>query len=164
MEIKLWRKIGLAFLLSATLLSLFVYTTGADEVKYIYDDIGRLAQVIDSQGNVATYNYDPVGNLLSITRGTGGLTGPSVTDISPNAAKPGDTVTVTISGNYLAGTSITTSNPGIAISYVHADQNSVTVTFNVSLSAPGGPATVTISNALGSAQIAFTVNAVPVPA
>ena len=45
---------------------------GADQAQYIYDDLGRLVQVVDGQGNVATYNYDAGGNLLSITRSTGG--------------------------------------------------------------------------------------------
>jgi YD repeat-containing protein len=35
----------------------------ADQAQYIYDDLGRLSQVIDGQGNVATYTYDAVGNL-----------------------------------------------------------------------------------------------------
>ena len=48
----------------------------ADQAQYIYDDLGRLVQVIDGQGNVATYNYDAVGNLRSITRGTGGVGAP----------------------------------------------------------------------------------------
>ncbi|SPP64040.1 RHS/YD repeat-containing protein (fragment) [Nitrospira lenta] len=39
----------------------------ADQAQYIYDDLGRLSQVIDGQGNVATYTYDAVGNLRSIT-------------------------------------------------------------------------------------------------
>jgi len=42
----------------------------AGQAKYIYDDLGRLSQVIDDQGNVATYTYDAVGNLLSITSST----------------------------------------------------------------------------------------------
>ena len=54
-----------------------------DQAQYIYDDLGRLAQVIDGQGNVATYNYDAVGNLLSITRNTGGVGAPMVTGITP---------------------------------------------------------------------------------
>jgi len=29
----------------------------ADQAQYIYDDLGRISQVIDGQGNVATYNY-----------------------------------------------------------------------------------------------------------
>ena len=45
----------------------------ADQAQYIYDDLGRLSQVIDGQGNVATYTYDAVGNLLSITCNTGGV-------------------------------------------------------------------------------------------
>ena len=48
--------------------------TSADQASYIYDDLGRLSQVIDGQGNVATYTYDAVGNLLSITRSTDEIT------------------------------------------------------------------------------------------
>ena len=29
--------------------------TIADQAQYIYDDLGRLSQVIDGQGNVATF-------------------------------------------------------------------------------------------------------------
>jgi YD repeat-containing protein len=158
MKIKLWRKIGLALLVSVTLLSFFIYSAGSEEVKYIYDDVGRLYQAVDGRGNVATYNYDSVGNLLSVSRGTGGLTPPIVTDISPNAAEAWSTVTVTISGNYLANTAVSINNPGVSIINVHADQNSITVTLDISLLAPPGPATVTVSNALGSAQIGFMVN------
>lgn len=39
-------------------------------VRYFYDDLGRLTKVVDPSGNVATYNYDAVGNLLSIARST----------------------------------------------------------------------------------------------
>ncbi len=56
----------------------------ADQAQYIYDDLGRLAKVIDGQGNVATYTYDAVGNLLSITRNTGGGGVPTITGLTPN--------------------------------------------------------------------------------
>ena len=49
----------------------------ADQAQYIYDNLGRLSQVIDGQGNVATYNYDAIGNLLSLTRNTGGCLHPA---------------------------------------------------------------------------------------
>ena len=39
-------------------------------VQYYYDDLGRLTRVVDTSGNIATYHYDAVGNLLSITRST----------------------------------------------------------------------------------------------
>lgn len=44
----------------------------ADLVQYIHDDLDRLLQVIDGQGNGATYEYGAVGNLPSITRNLGG--------------------------------------------------------------------------------------------
>ena len=42
----------------------------SNPVQYVYDALGRLTTVVDPSGNVATYNYDAVGNLLSITRTT----------------------------------------------------------------------------------------------
>jgi YD repeat-containing protein len=56
----------------------------ADQVQYIYDGLGRLSQVIDGQGTVATCQYDAVGNPLSITRNSGGVGAPTVTGIMPN--------------------------------------------------------------------------------
>ena len=42
----------------------------AGEAGYRYDSLGRLHQVGDDAGNVATYDYDAVGNILSVTRTT----------------------------------------------------------------------------------------------
>jgi YD repeat-containing protein len=88
MKIKLWPKIGLIFILSVTLIIGASLKARADEAKYIYDDLGRLYRVIDEQENAATYHYDEVGNLLSITRETG-VTGPQITNLSPNYAFSG---------------------------------------------------------------------------
>ncbi|SPP66669.1 hypothetical protein NITLEN_80097 [Nitrospira lenta] len=44
----------------------------ADLAQYIHDDLDRLLRVIDGQGNGATYVYDAVDNLPSITRNPGG--------------------------------------------------------------------------------------------
>jgi YD repeat-containing protein len=35
-------------------------------IGYVYDSVGRLVAVYDASGNAAVYNYDLVGNLLSI--------------------------------------------------------------------------------------------------
>jgi len=40
----------------------------ADSAEYFYDDQGRLTSVSDSTGTTAVYNYDAVGNLLSVDR------------------------------------------------------------------------------------------------
>lgn len=37
-------------------------------INYSYDDLGRLIGVVDKNGDAATYSYDAVGNLLSISR------------------------------------------------------------------------------------------------
>lgn len=71
------RRNGVTFELAQQMVSPVVTT--ADQVQYIYDDLGRLSQVIDGQGNVATYNYDAVGNLLSIMRNMGGVGALSIT-------------------------------------------------------------------------------------
>lgn len=68
----------------ALVLCVLVPTFGiADQAQYIYDDLGRLSQVIDGQGNVAAYTYDAVDNLLSITRNTGGVGAPTITGLRP---------------------------------------------------------------------------------
>ena len=38
-------------------------------MNYAYDALGRLVGVVDQNGNWAVYNYDAVGNLLSINAG-----------------------------------------------------------------------------------------------
>ena len=66
-------RIRYGLLISITLVGLFLAsfaTSEAGSINYIYDDLGRLYQVVDPQGNVTTYNYDSAGNRLSITRGT----------------------------------------------------------------------------------------------
>src|SRR2546423_14491487 len=42
----------------------------AGEAQYAYDDLGRLTTVVDEAGNTVIYNYDAIGNLLSIDRFT----------------------------------------------------------------------------------------------
>src|SRR5713226_1600621 len=66
----------------------------SNPVQYVYDALGRLTQVIDPSGNVATYNYDAVGNLLSITRSTTSPTGLAIFGFSPAQGSIGQTVTI----------------------------------------------------------------------
>ena len=83
------------FLLIPILFFGFIFLTNvlqAGEARYIYDDLGRLSQVIDQNGEVATYTYDAVGNLLSITRSTGGGPAPTITALMPTSGAAGTTV------------------------------------------------------------------------
>src|SRR6266702_3035967 len=66
----------------------------SDSVQYVYDALGRLTTVVDPSGNVATYNYDAVGNLLSITRSTTSPSGLAIFSFSPAQGSVGQTVTI----------------------------------------------------------------------
>jgi YD repeat-containing protein len=68
-------------------------TLSADQAQYFYDELGRLVAVVDGQGN-AVYNYDAVGNLLSIQRFTTGTTGIGIFVIAPASGKVGSNVTI----------------------------------------------------------------------
>ncbi|TKB68742.1 MAG: hypothetical protein E8D52_07055 [Nitrospira sp.] len=105
--------------------------TIADQAQYIYDDLGRLSQVIDAQGNVATYQYDAVGNLLSITRNTGGVGAPTITAFTPNTGNAGASVSVSLTGTNLTGASLATNNPGILVRNVVTTLTSITATFQI---------------------------------
>jgi YD repeat-containing protein len=64
-------------------------------VQYFYDDLGRLTKVVDQNGNTATYHYDGVGNLLSITRATlPGSNGLAILSFTPQQCPVGQTVTI----------------------------------------------------------------------
>ena len=131
----------------------------ADQAQYIYDDLGRLSQVIDGQGNVATYTYDAVGNLLSITRNTGGVGAPTITAFTPNTGNAGTSVNVSLTGTNLTGASLATSNPGILVRNVVTTPTAITATFQIAFSAAPGAATVTVTTTTGSATTSFSVNA-----
>jgi YD repeat-containing protein len=64
-------------------------------VQYFYDDVGRLSRVVDTNGNVATYYYDAVGNLLSITRSTlPSNNGLAILSFTPHQGLAGSSVTI----------------------------------------------------------------------
>ena len=131
----------------------------ADQAQYIYDDLGRLSQVIDGQGNVATYTYDAVGNLLSITRNTGGVGAPTITALTPNTGNAGASVSVSITGTNLTGAALATDNPGILVRNVLTTTTSIAATFQMSFAARTGATAVTATTTTGSATTSFSVNA-----
>ncbi len=131
----------------------------ADQAQYIYDDLGRLSQVIDGQGNVATYTYDAVGNLLSITRNTDGVGAPTITALTPNTGSAGASVNVTLTGTNLTGAALATDNPGILVRNVLTTPTSLTATFQISFAARTGATAVTVTTTTGSATTSFSVNA-----
>lgn len=106
----------LSVVISVLMLCVFVPTpTIANQVQYIYDDLGCLSHVIDGQGKVVTYQYDVVGNQLSVTG---------------NAAAA---VNISITGTNLTGAALATDNPGILVRNVLTTPTSLTATFQIAV-------------------------------
>jgi len=66
----------------------------ADQAQYFNDDLGRLTTVVDEAGNTAIYNYDAVGNLLSIDRFTPGGSGIGIYALLPGKGAIGSQVKI----------------------------------------------------------------------
>ena len=87
------RSVGPA--LAAALLALPLAASGQG-VHYAYDAAGRLSVVADARGDLAVYDYDAVGNLLSIRRiGVGDVADAVViAHVAPEVASRGSTVSI----------------------------------------------------------------------
>lgn len=115
-------------------------------ITYIYDDLGRLVGVVDQEGNAASYTYDAVGNILSISRHD--VLGPvSITLVSPNKGKVGTSVAI-----FGAGFSPNPVENRVSFSGVPAvvtSSSSNRLSTSVPLGATTGP--ITVTSPLGSA-------------
>lgn len=61
-------------------------------IRYLYDEIGLLPAIVDSDGASAIYPYDAVGNILAITRHSAGTV--ATATLTPHTAPLGGTVTM----------------------------------------------------------------------
>jgi len=144
-------------LLFAVVLS-WPLSTSADQAQYFYDELGRLVGVIDGQGNIASYEYDAVGNLLSISRGA--VTPPTISSITPPIVDSGTSPTITITGSGLLVASVTTSNPDILIGPVTTNtENTLDVTLIIPHPTAFGPTTVTVTVPGGVTSTTLNVQA-----
>jgi|GEM_PF-1401643 len=141
------------------LLSLCYPVVGqAEQAQYVYDELGRLFRVIDGSGNVGTYHYDPVGNLLEITRETTTSLSPTLASITPDYGRQRTEVDVTIIGTNLDASTLTTGNPGITVTDpLIEDSTTITARFVISDTATIGTTLVQVDNGIGTANFNFTV-------
>ncbi|MBL8496009.1 MAG: IPT/TIG domain-containing protein, partial [Rhodocyclaceae bacterium] len=123
------------------------------DIQYSYDEVGRLVQIIDSNGESAQYQYDAAGNITAITRT--GSAQISIAEFSPSSGPVGSQVT--IDG---VGFSTTPSNNSVKFNGVTAVVVSATGTrlvATVPASATTGPLTVTVGGNTATATTPFTV-------
>ena len=126
-------------------------------VFYVYDDLNRLVGVIDQNGNVATYTYDAVGNILKIDRvdGTSVPGAVGITLVTPAGGKVGTTVQI-----FGKGFSPTAVQDIVAFNAVRAEVSAAAPN-RIVTSVPAGAITgpITVTSPLGSAAsaVAFRV-------
>src|SRR5262249_34079599 len=94
----------------------------AQQVVNLYDDLGRLSKVVDTvTGQCAVYNYDAVGNILSIERQANCIATPVVTSIAPAA----DAGCFVATGQNLLGATVSADTPGVSVSGLSTTNTSV---------------------------------------
>jgi YD repeat-containing protein len=124
-------------------------------VTYAYDELGRLVAVIDGSGNAAQYNYDKVGNLLTVTNTTASTV--SIFTFTPNNGPTG--LTVTIYGDGFSSSpsqdTVTFYN-GQNVTPSQASLSTLVVT--VPGAATTGPIKVTVGGHSATSSENFTVN------
>jgi YD repeat-containing protein len=151
-ELKLF--LSLAFLLVLSSIPL----AAQSPVRYLYDDLGRLIKVIDQNGNAATYSYDAVGNILSISRSTvPANSGLAVLGFNPQRGPIGQTVT--IQGQGFSTTATSNVVKFNATTAVVSSATATALTVNVPAGTTSGLISVTIGGTTASSGAAFTVTA-----
>lgn len=128
----------------------------AQEIHYVYDDLGRLVGVVDPQGNAAEYVYDAVGNILKINRfSVDPNAAVAITMVSPNRGRAGTKVQI-----FGRGFSTTLTDNQVAFNGVAATITAATgtsLTTEVPATATTGFITVTTPLGIATSPQPFTV-------
>ena len=133
-------------------ISLQTQSSGA--VSYVYDPLGRLVGVINPGGNTAIYNYDAVGNVLSIsTQSSSSL---SIISFAPASGTFGTTVTLYGTGFNTTPNQNTVKFNGLAGTVTSASPTQLIVA--VPIGATTGTISVTTSAGTVTSVSSFTVN------
>lgn len=125
----------------------------AGPITNIYDELGRLVAVVDPTGETATYSYDAVGNLQSITRSNSSQL--SIIEFTPDKGPIG--APVTIYGTAFSQTpaeNVVKFN-GITATVIASTPTQITTT--VPVGATTGLITVTNASGMATSNTPFTI-------
>ena len=144
----------------ALLLFIFAPVSHSAQERYDYDALGRLIRVIDEQGRVTQYVYDAAGNILQVITDSGAAQPPSVSSITPNTIRRGETKAIQIAGSALNGVQVSIADPGLDVTNVVASATQVAFTLTATATAALGVQQIALSNAAGSTSASITVSGV----
>jgi len=141
------------------LVALTVVAPGSWAAQYTYDALGRVIQVVESDGSSIHYTYDASGNITSINR-TGGSSPVVINAFAPASGAIGAQVSI-----YGAGFSLVASQNTVQFNGVSAVVSSSTGSMLV-VTVPAGASTgaISVTTSAGSASSAtpFIVTAVAI--
>lgn len=123
-------------------------------VRYIYDSLGRLKATVGPIDTIV-YDYDAVGNLLSIARQSSSQV--SIIQFTPGSGPLGTTVTISGTGFSATPSQNTVTFNGVAATVTSATVTQLVVT--VPAGATTGPITVTSPSGAATSSTSFTVGA-----
>ena len=151
-----WQRVRLSVRTGALILALSLtglLPSGAGDISYVYDQLGRLMAVIDPATDTAIYSYDAVGNLLGITRQNSATL--AIFQFTPDKGSVGTTVTIYGTGFSATPASNTVKFNGTTTSVLTA--TTTVLTANVPAGATNGPISVTVAGVTATSASNFTV-------
>ncbi len=127
------------------------------EIHYLYDALNRLVGVVDQQGNVATYEYDAVGNILRINRiDVGQLPDPvAISLVNPDRGRVGTQVEIFGKGFSATPSANSIAFNGTSASVLEASPNRLLTA--VPAGATTGPIVVTTPLGTATSPTVFIV-------
>jgi YD repeat-containing protein len=134
----------------------------AGEGYFGYDEFGRINRSFDEQNRVTDYSYDEAGNIVGIRTTVSG-TAPTITSITPNSLRRGESKVIQVTGTNLLGVNISSPDPGLVVSNVGTMQSTdtqVTFTLTANADAIRGTQQLTFANSAGSTTAPVTINPV----
>jgi YD repeat-containing protein len=132
-------------------------TPASADIRYLYDELGRLVRVIREDGEAASYHYDAVGNMLRITRESGVAQTTTVTSQSATSGSRQTSATVTLAGSNLIGAGVFSSVAGISFQNVLTDFDGMTLTIVIAVDAQLGAGQIEVRGGLGTITLPFAV-------
>lgn len=128
-------------------------------IDFAYDELGRLVGLSDRTGAGATYTYDALGNILSITNAVAGQV--AIMEFTPDGGPVGATVTIFGTGFSATAAANTVRFNGVAATVLSATATQLVA--NVPAGATTGPISVTSPAGTATSSANFTVTAATDP-